>query len=214
MTYIYYLSKNDNVPFYIGKTRNIKNRINEHRLRYGNNVELHIIDTCEDNKKTWKFLESYWIEQFKCWGFVLLNKNNGGGGPTFQNKESIDKYKKWRDGKKPFLNKKHTEHSKERIRIANTGKPKPEGFGDMMRKVRLGVPKPKDMGEKVSKALKGKPSKKAKAVLQYDLQDNFIKEYPNTLIAAKETNSNSSTISKVCRNIFKQSNGYKWKYKM
>ena len=82
----------------------------------------------------------------------------------------------------------------------------------MMREVRLGVPKPKGFGDKISKANKGKASKKAKTVLQYDLQGNFIAKYSNTLEAAAKTNSNSSTISKVCRGIFSQTNGYKWKY--
>ena len=84
----------------------------------------------------------------------------------------------------------------------------------MMRKTRINVPKPPGTGEKIANKLRGKKSKKAKIVEQYDLNGNFIFLYPNTLIAAKETNSNSSTISKVCRNIFKQTNGYIWKYKI
>ena len=111
-----------------------------------------------------------------------------------------------------MLNKKHSEETRKRISNATKGKPKPEGFGDMMREVRLGVPKPQGMGEKISKALKGKPAKKAKTVLQYDLQGNFIAKYPNTLVAAEKTGSNPSTISKVCRGIFSQTNGHKWKY--
>jgi hypothetical protein len=45
------------------------------------------------------------------------------------------------------------------------------------------------------------------------LNENFIAEYPNTMIAAEKTGSNSSTISKVCRGIFSQTNGFIWKYK-
>jgi hypothetical protein len=212
MIYIYYLEKN-NIPFYIGKTKCIKNRTNYHRTKYGVDTNLNIIDTCNNDKQTWKFWESYWISQFKVWGFTLLNKNDGGGGVKYHKLDSINLYKKWRKDKKPFLGKKHTELSRQRISNATKGKNKPEGFGEMMRKVRINIPKPPGTGKKISEKLKGKPSKKAKIVEQYDLNNNFIHSYPNTLIAAKETNSNSSTISKVCRNIFKQSNGYIWKYK-
>ena len=143
----------------------------------------------------------------------MINKNNGGGGPLFQTLEAKEKYKNWRKDKKPMLGKKQSKETIKRKSDALKGKPKPKGFGDMMRKVRLGVPKPEGTGEKISKALTGMPSKKAKTVIQYDLKDNFIAEYANTLLAASATNSNSSTISKVCRGIFSQTNGYKWKYK-
>jgi hypothetical protein len=153
-----------------------------------------------------------YIHLFKSWGFELENCNMGGGGPSFHTKESIEKYKNWRKDKKPMLGKKQSKETRKRKSDALKGRPKPEGFGDMMREVRLGVPKPKGMGKKVSKALKGRPSKKAKIVIQYDLQGNFIAKYSNTLEAAEKTGSNSSTISKVCRGIFSQTNGYKWSY--
>jgi hypothetical protein len=83
----------------------------------------------------------------------------------------------------------------------------------MMREVRKGVPKPEGMGARIAEKLRGKPSKKAKIVQQFDLSGNFITEYPNTIVAAEKTGSNSSTISKVCRGIFSQTNGFIWKYK-
>ena len=66
----------------------------------------------------------------------------------------------------------------------------------MMREVRLGVPKPEGTGKKISQKLKGRPSKKAKIVIQYDLQGNLIKKgyaddnkntvsWPTTLISDK-----------------------------
>jgi len=210
MIKIYYLHKGDDIPFYIGYTKYLKNRLNDHRRKKGNEVEMVEIDECLEKDK--KLIETMYIQLFKSWGFQLENKNDGGGGPSFQNEESILKYKNWRKDKKPMLGKKQSEETKKRKSDALKGKPKPEGFGDMMREVRLGVPKPKGFGDKISKANKGKASKKAKTVLQYDLQGNFIAKYSNTLEAAAKTNSNSSTISKVCRGIFSQTNGYKWKY--
>jgi group I intron endonuclease len=210
MIKIYYLHRGDNVPFYVGYTKHLKNRLNDHRRKKGNEVEIVEIDECLGEDK--KLIETMYIQLFKNWGFNLENCNTGGGGPSFHNEESIEKYKQWRKDKKPMLGKKQSEETRKRKSDALKGRPKPEGFGDMMREVRLGIPKPEGTGEKISKALKGKPSKKAKTVLQYDLEGNFIAKYSNTLEAAAKTNSNSSTISKVCRGIFSQTNNYKWSY--
>jgi hypothetical protein len=78
MTCIYYLHKGDNIPFYIGKTKNLSLRLYDHKHTYGRDVLIEEIDLVED--KEWKFWEKYWVEQFKIWGFKLKNKNNGGGG--------------------------------------------------------------------------------------------------------------------------------------
>lgn len=78
-TYIYYLHKGDDIPFYIGKSVNVKlHRSYQHKKRFGKDTIIEIIDNV--NTKDWKFWECYWIEQFKCWGFKLENKNNGGNG--------------------------------------------------------------------------------------------------------------------------------------
>ena len=87
LTYIYYLHMEDNIPFYVGKSIN-KNlhRSYQHKKTYGKETLIEIIDIVDNNE--WKFWESYWIEQFKQWGFKLKNKNNGGGGPLKYSEES------------------------------------------------------------------------------------------------------------------------------
>lgn len=50
-------------------------------------------------------------------------------------------------------------------------------------------------------------------ILQYDLGDNFIKEYPCIISAVKELGIRSSGISNCCAGRYSQSGGYKWKYK-
>lgn len=77
ITYIYLLEFKDST-FYIGKTNNIKRRIKEHTLKYNTNFDYIVLE--EIDNKEWKFWESYWIEQFQAWGFILKNKNKGGGG--------------------------------------------------------------------------------------------------------------------------------------
>jgi hypothetical protein len=208
--YIYYLEKN-NIPFYIGYTKNITNRINAHRQTHGLNTEIIVLDTClKDNKKFW---ETFYINLFKSWGFILENKNNGGGGPLQQSESAKNKYKEWRKGKKPTLGKKQSEITIQRKREALTGKPKPEGFGEMMRKVRIGKPKPKGFGEKISLKVKGQKRPTSKPVTQFDINGNFIKDFRNAVEAGKETNSNPSSVSKVCRGLYFQTNGFCWKFK-
>jgi hypothetical protein len=102
-TIIYYLHKGDNVPFYIGKTKNKKlHRSYQHKRLYGKDTLLEVID--EIPTEEWKFWEKYYISLFKSWGFKLTNKNNGGGGPILYSEESKNKKseslkKVWKDNK-------------------------------------------------------------------------------------------------------------------
>ena len=53
----------------------------------------------------------------------------------------------------------------------------------------------------------------AKKVAQYDLNNNFINEFPSAAAAAKELGLDASVISKVCRgNKYKSHGGFKFKY--
>ena len=52
MIKIYYLHRGDDTPFYIGYTKHLKNRLNGHRRKKGNEVEMVEIDEClEEDKK-------------------------------------------------------------------------------------------------------------------------------------------------------------------
>lgn len=55
-------------------------------------------------------------------------------------------------------------------------------------------------------------SQKKKKVSQYTLDGTLIKTYEGMNIAAKETNSNCSKISRCCKNKRKTHNGFIWKY--
>ena len=108
---IYYLHRGDDIPFYIGKAKNHIRRKHSHYITYGNEIELIIIDEVEG----WKFWESYWIEQFQQWGFVLENKNKGGGGPssyTEEQKLKMRKPHKIGTGQKISKTLKERNHSK------------------------------------------------------------------------------------------------------
>jgi hypothetical protein len=80
ITYIYELSKNG-IPFYIGKTKNLKSREKDHKKFYGEDIIMTEIDSVNSFKKEdWKPLETFWITQYKFFGFDLNNVRSGGGG--------------------------------------------------------------------------------------------------------------------------------------
>jgi hypothetical protein len=72
---------------YMGKTKD--NRESGHKLTFGSQIIYTYIDEIDStDRKDWKPLESYWIEQFRQWGFDVMNKNNGGNGPEFHTEET------------------------------------------------------------------------------------------------------------------------------
>lgn len=234
MIFIYYLTKqNEDIPFYIGKTKNIKNRLIEHKYKKRNyNINIKIID--EINENEWSFWEKHYISLFKSWGFKLKNKNDGGGGPLT-----------------------HTNKTRQKLKIANS-KPKPEGFGENVSKRLLGNKQSKEtklkrnlklkglkrnkiQRKRISKGLKNHPSLKnpergikiskinkgrknpktqiwvdkyKKPIVQFDLQGNFIKEWKGATDATKELGLNFSRISGCCRNKINKTCGkFLWKFK-
>ena len=205
MTKIYILERNG-IPFYVGKAKDAIRRKHAHRKTYGLDIQSYIIDEVED----WKYWESYWIQQFKQWGFKLENKNNGGGGPSSYTEEQKQKMRKPRPGsgvkisktlKERNHSKYYTEEVKNKISKNNKGKPKP--FSEEHTK-NMGIAK----------------RKQAKPVLQCDLEGNIIKEWESKGQAAlwikEQTGKTSNLTSQIKDCIFgrqKTAFGYKWKYK-
>lgn len=195
ITYIYLIEGINNGSIYIGKTKNIHKRYFSHKIKYGDNISFTIIDEIYSlERKDWGPIESYWIEQFKAWGFNLLNKNKGGGGVCYHTKETLLK-----------------------LKMSNVGKSKPNSGGK-------NKPKPNGFGKLISNVLKGRPNIKNQIpkfnlrlpVYQYDINGNLIKEH-NSLSEActyiDKPITQSGYISLACKGIKKQAFGYIWKYK-
>ena len=66
--------------------------------------------------------------------------------------------------------------------------------------------------ERVSNTNKAN-GKRKKPVLQYDLQGNFVKEYPSAKEAEIENNIARGHVTKVCKDERKSAGGFIWKYK-
>lgn len=246
---------NDFNKVYIGKTINC--RKNNHQQTYGKNIIYTYIDEINSlDYKDWEPLETYWIEQFRQWGFEIMNSSKkGGSGPSKWSDELINSTENQLRKKKIKNNKERADKISEKTK----GKPLSEEH-----KFKLRVPKPNALGkkkkgwseeaklkqsstlknrdafwlkdkplsketkQKISDSKKGKPSgmkgktrpdlksKPAfqKPVLQYDLEGNFIKEYPSATEASRQLGINNSVcISRCCNNKNKTAFGYKWKYK-
>jgi hypothetical protein len=194
-TIIYYLHKGDKIPFYVGKTRNLKNRLNTHKSVFGKDIFIEFLDEIED----WKYWEKHYISLFKNLGYILENKNNGGGGPSEgvifseERKQKISQSNKGTihpiEGRISTSNKlkgrKLSPEQIEKIRLAKTGKPNPK-------KGKPDGPKPK-----VSEAHKGRisPNKgKGNQIALYTSDGIYLKTYPNYTILAIDLQINPETV--------------------
>jgi hypothetical protein len=129
MTYIYLVEIESN-KVYVGKTKNPTKRVSDHRKTYGGHITYTIIDEINSIKKEdWTPLEKYWIEQFRQWGFEIVNPNpNGGGGSSEWKEESkIKQSQKYKGRKAPWAagmpkDFTYTEEQKQKMRKPRVNK--------------------------------------------------------------------------------------------
>ena len=207
ITSIYYLTLEDNIPFYVGKTHTtLKQRLYTHWITGNNkNIQIHLIDKIPTDE--WKFWECYWIEQFKIWGFNLKNKNNGGGGSTKWTQEQknnpLRKKRLSQSLKGKILgvegywkNKNHSEETKQKMSMAHTGRKdtletKKNKSESAKGKIKTQNHK-NNLSQSASKSF-GRP------VLQKDLNNNLIKEWETGKQASIELGLSYTAINNCCR---------------
>jgi hypothetical protein len=207
-TYIYLVTNcyNDSNKVYICKTTGC--RKSNHKKTYGLQITYDYIDKVDGlNRKDWEPIESYWIEQFRQWGFEVMNKNKGGGGPEFRDEVFKEKMRK------PF-----TEEHKQLLRKPKSFMPL-KGPKSIETKQKIGLsnskPKPNGFGEKLSMKKKGKISYKkdiGKSIIQTDLNDKYIATWDSVMDASKYLNKKTTLIYACCVGDSKTAYGYKWKY--
>ena len=194
-TIIYYLHRGDKIPFYVGKTKNLKNRLNTHKFIFGKDIFIEFLDKVED----WKYWEKHYISLFKNLGYILENKNNGGGGPSEgvifpeERKQKISQANKGTvhpiEGRlaasKKLTGRKFSKEICDKISKAKLGKPNPNGGGKG--KIKPGV----------SFSHKGRisPNKgKGNPVALYKISGEYIKTYSNYNELAIDLNINPETV--------------------
>lgn len=237
-TKIYTLSDPDtNQVRYVGKSNNPVKRYykhytyNEHNthknnwinklIREGKKPILDIIDIVPINE--WVYWETYWIGQFKTWGFDLVNSTYGGEGSTFGNVTSFKK------GHKLSVGRKASNITKEKIKKIRTGTKASEDTKNKMsssqkkilrdglnlaetgKKTRF--KKEEEPWNKGKKGYKLGGERKSKPVQQFDLEGNFISEFIGYSEAAESTNGSDEGIRKCCNGKSFKSGGFKWKWK-
>lgn len=195
---------------YIGQSINILKRWKynyynllckqQHKLynslkKYGyDKHQFEVIEECNKNQLLEKeiYWKQYYLEQ-QGWDKVLFCElYDRGGGPRSENtKLKISKGLKGKINSEE-TKKKKSESNKGKIRTkihsynisqSNKGKSKPEGFG-----------------EKISKP-----------IFQYDLQGNFIKEWPSLKEACMFYQTTSGNLSQNINGKTKSAKGFKWK---
>jgi hypothetical protein len=189
-TKIYYLHLGDNVPFYVGKTKNEYYRLANHKKTFGDNIHMKIISEVLN----WRKWEKYYIEKFKNQGYSLQNKNNGGGGPEEWTKESIQKIKSH-----PTRGKKISKSNKGKSK-SHKGKPFTEEHKQKIKKTREFLKTRKNTWQSIP-------------VIQYDLKGNFIKEWYSQIEATKYLNKTGDGVGACCRGKQKSAYGFVWKFK-
>jgi hypothetical protein len=223
---------------YIGKTKN--SRKSFHKKRFGKDILYSYIDEINSlDGKDWKPLECYWIEQFRQWGFDLMNLNSGGGGCSFHTEENKIKMRV------PKKNKENYSYPKTLSFIeAVTGKTKihPESRNINISNSLTGYKqtkehifkrsshlkgksniknkklKPHNFGDKISKILKGKPHPNTcKPINQYNLKGDLIQTFKSITeacdIVFNDRNKNSN-LTKCCQEKIKSAYGFIWKYNL
>jgi group I intron endonuclease len=191
---------------YIGLSKDIEKRFKSHKtLQFkGNNKlkkslikygwDFHVCEILEEinkfelNKSQLDVIlrkrERYWINIYKTFDNGL-NENKGGGGCVFHTSQSKQKIGKNQKNK----SKPHTEEWNKNIGLSLLGK---KQSIDTIEKRRIS---------------------NSKAIIQYDLKDNFIKEWVSGKIAAKELNISYAGINNCCLGRIKSSGKFKWGFK-
>jgi len=197
---IYYLHRGDNIPFYIGKTKDINNRKSGHRLKYGLDVCIEVIDDVDD----WKFEEDFYINMFRSWGFDLVNQNKGGGGLSKHSTKTKQKIKNtWKV--KSILEKNKINQKRG---LGNKGKSKPKsGYREW---------KQEHIDRVISTSPFNQPNwsdKCKKPINMVDKNTNtIIRQFDSVTEASYIVKVNQSSISHALNGKSKTCKGYKWKY--
>lgn len=177
--------------------------------KYGWNNFSHIV-LCTTTKERAKLLESALIHLYKG-SKVSYNISNGGDGVGVVSESTKEKLRQY-VGPKASMYGKHPSEETIRKRV-ETRKRLNNYSRDMPWLAKYRLRKGKD-----SPMFGRKPSENTlkahkKSILQYDLNDNLIKEFNSIKEAAEEVNVSKPAVVHCLKGKTRKAGGYKWKYK-
>jgi group I intron endonuclease len=205
---------------YIGKTTNPKDRLRCHikdatanrrnnlscnwvksLLKNGLEPKMDIID---ETYGAWEWLEIYWISQFKTWGFNLKNITDGGDYNPMTNPISRKKVSdKLKGVSKSQKHKDKISESKLGVSVHSNEQK------EIYSKLNSGNGNPMFNKKHTNKSL----SKMKLSVLQYSLDNVFIREWSSAADIERETNMLAKSINRCAKGNRKTAYGFKWIYK-
>lgn len=201
----------NDIPFYIGKTKNEKQRFMKHKIKYPES-SIEVLD--EVPTEEWKFWERYYISLYKSWGFILENKRLYGGNgcdsisEKTRKKMSLAVKERWQIGnlKKPSIQVKN------KMSISAINRKDDQSKSDETKK-KMSESAKKSWETRVKKISKYHHS--SKPVLQYNLVGEFVREWNSATDAAKELNLKSPQyIGRCCNGHTSSVYKFIWKYKI
>jgi len=158
------------------------------------------LDTTQEVMDRYEIL--YW-ELYKDCGCEMLNirePGKGRGNGKFSEETKLLM-------RKNNLGKKVSIETRLKLSESAKGRPRTEATKEKNRQSNLGKKRTQKTKDKISES-------KGKVVIQLDLQNNFIKEWPSRASAAKSFGAVSqSNITDVCEGIRKTAFKFKWKNK-
>jgi group I intron endonuclease len=211
-----YKITNPNNRIYIGQSTNIYLRWNKYKkLQCKDQPSLYsslkkhspenhifeIIEECLIEQLDEK--EIYWGMKFDVLSNKHLNNRLGRGFGSLDSEETKQKKRECHKGRSNywFKGKKLTQEQRQKISKSK------KGTTQNRTKTR------KDKGIPRSSHILSVVKAKNKSVLQYDLKNNFIKEWASGALAAKELNINQPNINACCNNKINSYKGFIWKFK-